>query len=399
MNCPRPLRRRDRGFTLVEVLIAIVLVGILSAVVVVGVGGLTSSGSAAACASSADAVRTGLLAESVSGSLPPTLTSAVSSGSIQLAAGVTVDSGGRRVVGSTWQLVYTARNGAPELVCSSATTAAPLDQLSVAPAAAYGLRRLSLATTGPLVRVRRSSDNTEADIGATSTGDLDTAALLSFAGAGSAFVTTWYDQSGNGRHATQTTTAAQPRLVSNGVVETKNGRPTIRAHVATTVLSSWKFATPDRAWSMNFVGSSDSTVWNMNNAIGTDGAGHLANGFYIQIGPAYVSGIFNRPGAGPGVTAGTATIAGGQAIVASFTSTAANIATASVNGNGGAPTGPLDWAAGAYSDFRIGTYQPNPGVSLLGTYAELISFAVALPTADRQLLERSQGTYFGIAVA
>ena len=56
-------RRDDRGFTLVEILIAIVLVGILSAVVVVGIGNLTSQGSSSACKASADASRaaTGML--------------------------------------------------------------------------------------------------------------------------------------------------------------------------------------------------------------------------------------------------------------------------------------------------------------------------------------------------
>ena len=47
--------RDDSGFTLVEIVIAIVLVGILSAVVVVGIGRLTEQGAAAGCAASADA--------------------------------------------------------------------------------------------------------------------------------------------------------------------------------------------------------------------------------------------------------------------------------------------------------------------------------------------------------
>jgi hypothetical protein len=90
-------------------------------------------------------------------------------------------------------------------------------------AAAYSLRKLRTAYTGSAIRVRRSNDNTEQNIGFTSGGDLDTASLKTFVGANSGFVTTWYDQSGNARNATQTTAANQPRLVNAGTVERRNG--------------------------------------------------------------------------------------------------------------------------------------------------------------------------------
>jgi prepilin-type N-terminal cleavage/methylation domain-containing protein len=45
----------DEGFTLIEILIAIVLVGILSAVAVVGISNLVSKGGTSACTASADA--------------------------------------------------------------------------------------------------------------------------------------------------------------------------------------------------------------------------------------------------------------------------------------------------------------------------------------------------------
>jgi hypothetical protein len=99
-----------------------------------------------------------------------------------------------------------------------------LDSYSGA-SAAYSLRNLSSAYTGPLIRVRRSSDNVERDIYGTFRGDLDLAALTSFVGANSGFVTTWYDQSGTGRHATQATAASQPRIVNAGAVDTENGKP------------------------------------------------------------------------------------------------------------------------------------------------------------------------------
>ncbi len=47
----------DKGFTLVEILIAIVLVGILSAVAVVGISNLVSKGSSSACSATSDSAK------------------------------------------------------------------------------------------------------------------------------------------------------------------------------------------------------------------------------------------------------------------------------------------------------------------------------------------------------
>jgi hypothetical protein len=83
---------------------------------------------------------------------------------------------------------------------------------------------LSLAYGGSVVRVRRSSDNTEQDFTATQVTD---GTLTTFCGAGNGFVRTWYDQSGNGRNAEQTTTASQPQIVSSGSVVATNTKPAI----------------------------------------------------------------------------------------------------------------------------------------------------------------------------
>jgi len=96
-------------------------------------------------------------------------------------------------------------------------------------AAAYSLRKLRSAYTGNAIRVRRSSDNTEQDIGFTALNVLDEAALTTFCGAGNGFVTTWYDQSGNANNAFQTTQSAQPQIVSSGSLITRNSKPYIRA--------------------------------------------------------------------------------------------------------------------------------------------------------------------------
>ena len=105
---------------------------------------------------------------------------------------------------------------------------------------AYSLRKLRAGQTRA-IRVRRSSDNAEQDIGFIGN-DLDTVSLLSFCGAGNGFVTTWYDQSGNGYDATQTTQAYQPQIVSNGLVITDNGKPTVSFNGA-AFLDSYTSAT------------------------------------------------------------------------------------------------------------------------------------------------------------
>lgn len=54
---------------------------------------------------------------------------------------------------------------------------------------------------GPCLRVQRTSDNAQLDIQFLN-GVCDVASAMTFAGAGSAFVIKWYDQTGNGYHAT-----------------------------------------------------------------------------------------------------------------------------------------------------------------------------------------------------
>ena len=93
-------------------------------------------------------------------------------------------------------------------------------------AVAYSLRLLRSTYTGNAIRVRRTSDNTEQNIGFV-LGDLDTTSLLAFCGGTNGFVTTWYDQSGNANNVTQTTAANQAQIVNAGSVILKNSKPTM----------------------------------------------------------------------------------------------------------------------------------------------------------------------------
>lgn len=93
---------------------------------------------------------------------------------------------------------------------------------------AFSLRKLK-STAMNAIRVRRSSDDTEQDIGFSSSGGLDTSALSAFVGTDSAYIKTWYDQSGNGYNAVMTTdNAKQPRIVNAGTIQVDaNSKPII----------------------------------------------------------------------------------------------------------------------------------------------------------------------------
>jgi len=85
-------------------------------------------------------------------------------------------------------------------------------------AAAYSLRALSRGwLAGDVVEVRRSSDSTTDSFTAS---QITNGELEAFCGVGDGFVSTWYDQSGNGNDATQATTTAQPKIVSAGSLVT-----------------------------------------------------------------------------------------------------------------------------------------------------------------------------------
>jgi len=111
-------------------------------------------------------------------------------------------------------------------------------------AAAYSLRKLSSTYNGSAIRVRRSSDNTEQDIGFVNNA-LDTTALTTFVGANNGFVTTWYDQSGNTRNTTQATAGNQPQIVLSGVIHLFGTKPAIYFTADALSNSSFTLAQPN----------------------------------------------------------------------------------------------------------------------------------------------------------
>ena len=114
--------------------------------------------------------------------------------------------------------------------------------------AAYGLRKLRNAYSGSAIRIRRSSDNTEQDIGFSGTA-LDTAAIASFCGAGSGYVCKWYDQTTNARDLIQATTTLQPIIFDTGVQVATNSKPAIKYVTA----SSHRLSTNGATGEWNFL--------------------------------------------------------------------------------------------------------------------------------------------------
>lgn len=83
---------------------------------------------------------------------------------------------------------------------------------------AFGTIKLDKDYTGDCLQVRRGSDNVLSEIGFLNDYVLDTVALKAHCPA-DCFVPIAYDHSGNGNHMTQPTAAAQPKIVSGGIVE------------------------------------------------------------------------------------------------------------------------------------------------------------------------------------
>ena len=139
-------------------------------------------------------------------------------------------------------------------------------------AAAYSLRDLAIASLGSaVIRVRRSSDNTEQDFTST---EITDGTLTTFTGANDGFVTTWYDQSGNGYDLIQNSALNQPKLVVAGVVNTYLSKPSILADGSDYLIEStnnrtaFSFAHNSSA-SLSYVSGLTGRIW-----FGTSSAGY-----------------------------------------------------------------------------------------------------------------------------
>lgn len=149
---------------------------------------------------------------------------------------------------------------------------------------AVGVRRLRSGYDGPLVRLRRASDDAEADFGYLPGGALDVGAITGWLAGAAGHVTTLYDQSGNAHDATQPDASRQPEFVAAAT----NGRPALRfagaqwlglgagalglvaAKHAVTVIAVRKYARINQLQQYVFFASSGTSAGRSRTAVGVD---------------------------------------------------------------------------------------------------------------------------------
>lgn len=260
----------------------------------------------------------------------------------------------------------------------------PLDTVTGS-AAAYSLRRVRTAYAGFAIRVRRSNDSVETDIGFVS-GRLDTAALLAHCGGNSGSIVTWYDQSGNGRNMAQALAARQPRIVISGVLQLAGTLPAIvcDSSVGNHHLITPTWGTIAQPFSRNAVVRMPASITNFTHLINTE-TGTPNTSDYVNAGSLISFAGTN----GPSVSVSTnerlvyTTIYNGASSVAVKNGTSSGTSNPSSNANAGI------------------SLNRNETGSLHGDfiYQEVIVFDSALSTPNRQFLERNQGAYYGITVA
>lgn len=260
-----------------------------------------------------------------------------------------------------------------------------LDSLTKSATLAVSTRKLSSSYNGPLINVRRSSDNVQRDIYYDSLGNLDTYDLLNFVGAGSGYVTTFYDQSGLKNNFTQGTAARQPLVVISGSLVVNAGKPSLRFNLAPFMSLTYAFTQPGYA----------SVVATFNSLV-TSG-GHLIDGltstarWLLGTGVTQVFQMYAGSTITPTIpyTLGVPFVLSGQFSGATST----HIVNGSIRNTGNYGTnncGTLELGCGDGTNGSGRTYSDS-FISELVIVSEIVSYS------SRSSIEQSQEQYYGIA--
>ena len=250
----------------------------------------------------------------------------------------------------------------------------PLDTYNGA-VAAYSLRKLLTTYAGAAIRVRRSSDNTEQDIGFVA-GLLDTATLLTFCGAGDGFITTWYDQKET-QNLLQATALLQPMIVDTGAVVASGSKPALYFD-GTTSLRAPSWGTVNQPFSRNFIYTN-----------GAD-AGHVINSAAGSINTADLNSATDLIMFAGASEMASPLIVGEQAVITSIYNGAAS--KQAKNGVAGATINP---GTQGFQGIQLMAYDGGIGFAS-GYVSELHIMNEAISDVNRAALETNQLAFYGL---
>jgi len=208
--------------------------------------------------------------------------------------------------------------------------------------------------------------------------------------AGDGYVVTWYDQSGNGYDLTQAVNANQPQIVAAGFVITQGSKPAIYFSGSPRLMSASSWTSSGM---FGAVPSSINVVAVSTGAGDQDAFGYGQN---LVLGLRSIGGLNS--------SSGWRSTTSGDITAASPTFGTYAIATNTWDGTTselfvqGTSKGTSTGAENTPST-SLWMGHRNGGNIFVGYVQGAIVFPAALSTADRQLLERNQGYYYGITVA
>jgi len=219
-----------------------------------------------------------------------------------------------------------------------------------------------------------------------------------FSGQGfDAFVTTWYDQSGNGRNATQATAASQPQIVADGVVVTDaNGNAAIsfdgvndKLGVAGEIIISGDNTASWSGFSVQEIATTD-----LGFVYGNTAGGGVGTALRPVTGPTAYT-----------ISSATTTadyIARTAAALPDLVSTCYNNGDAALRLNGGGTPVSGSYTYGvATLDFTIGDWPSSPvtNSALLGKISEVVVYDGVDKSSDRTAIESNIANRYGITLA
>jgi hypothetical protein len=215
----------------------------------------------------------------------------------------------------------------------------------------------------------------------------------------SAFVTTWYDQSGNGRDVIQPATANQPKIINSGKMSLQNGLPAISLDGSSTWLIQPSMSIP-QPYTLNAIATRTANNGNHQRLINISATGD-SYGYLGVFNGDYAT--FNGNGAATwndiaACTPLTSVALNSQAIMTMVSGTGATGLIPTVNGtnlnlkNGTSVTGTGFLLGGAWNTNQTSQIWP-------GTMSEFHIFTSALSATRRRLLETNQATYYNKTIS